>query len=78
MTVNPRHRYVILRRGVPVFTTDECAMLVPYLWGRDINDRYVVYDYERPYPVDTPDLLAWLQPLEAATGQPLTLEEFGA
>jgi hypothetical protein len=62
--VNPQHRYVVLRRGMPVFTTDDCRDLIPYLWGRNIKDRYVVLDYERPYPVDTPDLLAWLRALE--------------
>jgi hypothetical protein len=77
MTMNPRHRYVILRRGVPVFTTDECALLVPYLWGRDIKERYVVLDFERPYPVDTTDLTTWMLPLEAAAGTSLPLEELG-
>jgi hypothetical protein len=64
--MNAQHRYVILRRGVPVFTTDACTDLVTYLWGRDIKERYVVLDYERPYPVDTPDLLAWVSALEEA------------
>jgi hypothetical protein len=64
--MNPQHRYIVLRRGLPVFTTETCTNLVAYLWGRDIKDRYVVLDYEHPYPVDTPDLLAWIRPLEEA------------
>jgi len=69
MDLNPRHRYVLHRRGVPVYTTDDCAMLISYLWGRDIKHRYVVYDYEQPYPVDTPDLSAWILPLEAVAAE---------
>jgi hypothetical protein len=66
MSMHPQHRYLITRRGVPVFTTDDCPSLLTYLWGRDVKERYVVFDYERPYPVDTPDLSAWIRPLEAA------------
>lgn len=62
--LSPTHRYVILRGGVPVYTTNDCQMLTHYLWGRDIKDNYVVYDYETPYPVDTPDLWTWLTQLE--------------
>ena len=78
MTLCPTHRYVILQRGIPVYTTDEVTMLVCYLWGRYIKDGYVVYDYEIPYPVDTPDLYAWLRPLEAAAGTAGTMEDLGA
>jgi hypothetical protein len=66
MSLDPQHRYLILRRGVPVYTTDDVTMLLVYLWGRRLRDRYVVYDYERPYPWDTTDLCTWLKPLEAA------------
>ena len=62
--MDPQHRYVIHRRGVPVFTTDSHKWLICYLWGLDIKDNYVVYDYERPYPVDTPNLTAWIERLK--------------
>ena len=65
MVLCPTHRYVVLRRGVPVFTTDDHELLLAYLWGQDILDRYVVLDYEQPYPVDTPNLLEWMALLEA-------------
>ena len=39
--------------------------LVAYLWGRDTRERYVVLDYEIPYPVDTPNLTAWYARLRA-------------
>lgn len=62
--MSPTDRYVILRRGQPVFTTQDVNDLVPWLWGRDLKDGYTVLDYEHPYPVDNPDLLAWVQPLK--------------
>ncbi len=64
--MNPQHRYIVLRRGLPVFTTETCTDLVVYLWGRSLTEGYVVLDYERPYPVDTPDVLAFIRPLEEA------------
>jgi hypothetical protein len=66
MTLCPTDRYVVLRRGIPVYTTNECYRLIAYLWGLDIKDRYVVLDYERPYPVDTPDLCAWVEILKTS------------
>ena len=60
----PTDRYLILRRGQPVWTTHDVLGVVAYLWGRHLRDRYVVLDYERPYPVDTADLVAWSQCLE--------------
>ena len=65
----PTDRYVVLRRGTPVYTTQDCEALIAYFWGRDIKDQYVVLDYECPCPVDNPDLLAWIQPLREAAGR---------
>jgi len=65
MMLCPTHRYIILRRGLPVFTTDDCDVLLAYLWGRDLQEQYVVLDYEQPYPVDTPNLVEWIAPLQA-------------
>ena len=56
----PTNRYIVLRQGEPVLTSDDCDALVAYLWGRHIRDGYVVLDYEIPYPVDTPDLTAFI------------------
>jgi hypothetical protein len=63
--LNPHDRYVMHRCGVPVWTTNDRNYIVAWLWGRDIRDQYVLYDYERPYNVDTPDLLRWFQRLPA-------------
>jgi hypothetical protein len=65
--LSPTDRYLIVRRGVPVFTTNDRDQLLPFLWGRDITHRYVVFDYETPYPVDTTNLTAWLDRLPPAT-----------
>ena len=59
--MNPRHRFVILRQGLPVHTATDLTGVVASLWGRDLRERYVVCDYERPVVVDTPDLLEWRQ-----------------
>jgi hypothetical protein len=57
-------RYVVLRRGQPVFTTQNVQTLVLWLWGRDIRNTYMVLDYEKAYPVDNPDLCVWMERLE--------------
>jgi hypothetical protein len=57
-------RYVILKGKCPVFTTANVQALIPWLWGRDLRDHYTVLDYEKAYPVDKPDLCAWMQQLE--------------
>lgn len=57
--MTPRHRFVITRQGIPCHTDTDLTGVVAYLWGRDLRQRYVVYDEERSVPVDTPDLLEW-------------------
>jgi hypothetical protein len=64
--MDPQHRYIIFRGSEPVYTSNSYKWLISYLWGRDIKDNYVVYDYERPYPVDNPNLTDWLERLEEA------------
>jgi hypothetical protein len=59
--MNPTDRFTVLWRGRPVFTTNERMRLVAFLWGCDTQDAYVVLDGERPYPVDDPNLLAWME-----------------
>lgn len=63
----PTDRYILLRGGLPVFTTSDLQDLVPWLWGRQLRRNYVVLDYERPFPVDNPDLLEWIKALEAVS-----------
>jgi hypothetical protein len=58
--MKPTVRFLVLRQGCLVFTTNERRRLVAFLWGRDLKHGYVVYDYEQPYPWDDPDLLAWI------------------
>jgi hypothetical protein len=43
-------------------------MMRHHMSPRPFNDCYVVFDGDIPYPVDTPDLSAWIQRLEAAKG----------
>jgi hypothetical protein len=62
----PTHRYVVLSHGTPVYTTPDVDGILVYLWGRDIKDGYVVYDYETPYPVTHPNLTAFLARLRCA------------
>jgi hypothetical protein len=57
-------RYVVLKGTLPVFTTNDVQALLPWLWGRDLRDTYIVLDYEKAYAVDNPDLWAWMQCLE--------------
>jgi hypothetical protein len=57
-------RYILLQGQRPVFTTNDVQALIPWLWGRDLRDHYTVLDYEKAYPVDNPDLCAWMQCLE--------------
>ena len=62
----PTDRYVVLRRGEPVFSAASAEDLITYLWGRQIRRTpeapcdYTVLDYEVPHVVDTGDLCAWL------------------
>jgi len=66
MMLSPTDRYIVHRNGTPVYSTNELQDLVIFLWGRQVRFKYVVYDYERPYPFDNPDILAWIKPLLAA------------
>jgi hypothetical protein len=54
----PTDRYVVHCNGTPVYSTNELHDILLFLWGRQLRFQYVVYDYERPYPVDNPDILA--------------------
>jgi hypothetical protein len=68
-TLCPTDRYLVFSVShgpTPVYTTPDVDGLFVYLWGRDMNDGYVVYDYEIPYPMTYPDLMAFLAPLRAA------------
>lgn len=76
--LSPRHRYVILCAGEPVYSTDQAEDLLTYLWGKiarahaDAPWRYTVLDYEVPYVVDTGDLCAFLArlPVDAPLPRP--------
>jgi len=71
--LNPTDRYVVLREGVPCFTTSRTKDLVPYLWGRIMRStpgapaRYVVLDYEVPYPIETSNIDAFVASLPDGT-----------
>ncbi len=56
-------RYIVHRNGTPVYSCNELHDILLFLWGRQLRFKYVVYDYERPYPLDNPDLMTWLKPL---------------
>jgi hypothetical protein len=68
-SLNPTDRYVLLRDGMPCFTTSRKKDLIPYLWGRIMWSaphapaRYVVLDYEVPYVVDTGNVDAFVASL---------------
>ena len=57
----PTDRYVVHRNGTPVYSTNKLQEILLFLWGRQLRFKYVVYDYERPYPFDNPDILTWLK-----------------
>ena len=59
-------RYIGHCNGTPVYSCDELQYLVIFLLGREVRCTYVVYDYERPYPFDNPNIAAWIKPLLAA------------
>lgn len=59
--MTPQHRFVILHQGRPVHTAPDLCGVLAYLWGRDLEERYVVYDYERPVWADDANLTAWAQ-----------------
>ncbi len=59
----PTDRYVVHRNGVAVFSTNDLHDILLFLWGKQLRFKYVVYDYERPYPFDNPDIVAWIKPL---------------
>lgn len=67
--LHPTDQYVVLREGMPCFTTSRRQDLVPYLWGRIMRSRpgaparYVVLDYEVPYVVETGDIEAFVASL---------------
>jgi len=63
-------RYLIVCEEEPVYATDSQDELLVYLWGRVLQRypggpfRYVVYDYEKPYPLKTLNLLDLLHALQ--------------
>jgi len=59
----PTGRYVVHRNGIPVYSTNDLHDILCFLWGRQLRFTYVVFDFERPYPFDNPDILAWIKPL---------------
>ena len=71
--LTPTDRYVVLREGVPCFTTSRKKDLVPYLWGRIMRStpgapaRYVVLDYEVPYRIETSNIDALVASLPGCT-----------
>jgi len=66
LTLSPTDRYLVHRNGTPIYSTNVLYEILRFLWGRQLRFQYVVYDYERAYPFDNPDILAWIKPLLAA------------
>jgi len=59
----PTDRYLVCRDGSPVYSCNDLHDILLFLWGRQLRFTYVVYDYERPYAWNNPNILEWLRPL---------------
>ena len=49
--MSPTDRFLVLKKGTPVFTSNDPHETALYMWGRS-SFTHSVYDYERPvkYP----------------------------
>ena len=64
--LHPTARYIILREGQPVFTTNALRDVAGFLWGRRLCDTYSVLDYERVFPWNEADVLRFVETIRAA------------
>lgn len=56
----PADRRFLIYRGIHLLACcEDITTVIAFLWGRDLRAGYLVLDYERPVPVDEPDLTAW-------------------